>query len=155
MFNDNLYLILSDLTYVDSTNTIPSGWTSIDVSGYTDVNDFYTESNGFACIAYKNGNDIVIAFRGTDSKRDLVMSDLPIALDLIPSTSYIYAMNFYDAIKNDPLYADCTISLTGHSLGGAIAQLLSASLKSDEGNICNTVTFNAQYYWKNGDKINE
>ena len=53
----------------------------------------------------------------------------------IPSVSYIYAQNFYTAIKS--AFPDCEIEFTGHSLGGAIAQLMGAKYGNK------TVTFNA------------
>lgn len=142
MFNDELSLLFSNIVYKDAMLSQPTDWSSVNINNYTDENGFYEETNGFACKAYKKGNQIIVAFRGSDSPRDIILSDLPILLGQIPEKSLTYAENFYRAIKNNPLYSNCEISFTGHSLGGAIAQVLSAKL-ANEGEICKATTFNA------------
>ena len=135
-FSDQTYLDLSGIVY-NSTTTNIDGYQQLILSGLTNKQGYYTPGNDFACAAYKNGNQIIISFRGTNTPIDWIDSDLPIALGLIPTTSLVDAMIFYNEIKNNPLYADCNISFTGHSLGGAIAELMGAKY----GNTA--VTFNA------------
>lgn len=95
-----------------------------------------TAFGGFAAVAYKNSitNEIVIAFRGTDSPLDVLISDAQIAFNLTPQQASA-ANAFYNRIATDN--PSSTISATGHSLGGALAQFVAAS------NHISAVTFNA------------
>lgn len=94
----------------------------------------YSLLGGFNAVSYKNGNEIVIAFRGTDSFLDIAISDLQIALGKIPQQANS-AIKYYEMVRQ--AYPDCEITITGHSLGGALAQYV-ASAKNE-----NAVTFNA------------
>ena len=91
---------------------------------------------GFAAIAYKNKttNEIIIAYRGTDSMGDIVISDVQIALKDVPQQAS-KAVKFYERVKE--MYPDSEISLTGHSLGGSLAHYVSAAKG------VTSVTFNA------------
>ena len=91
---------------------------------------------GFAAIAYKNKttNEIIIAYRGTDSMGDIVISDVQIALKDVPQQAS-KAVKFYERVKE--MYPDSEISLTGHSLGGSLAHYVSAAKG------VTAVTFNA------------
>jgi Ca2+-binding RTX toxin-like protein len=93
---------------------VPSGWTQISQK---------TDATGFQAVAYKNANnEIVISYRGTDELKD-VFTDLQLPFG--HNDQYDAAKAFYkqvsDANQNAP------ISLTGHSLGGALAQLVGAA----------------------------
>ena len=91
---------------------------------------------GFAAIAYKNKttNEIIIAYRGTDSMGDIVISDVQIALKDVPQQAS-KAVKFYERVKE--MYPDSEISLTGHSLGGSLAHYVSVAKG------VTAVTFNA------------
>ncbi len=112
-----------------------SGWEVIEVNGGI---------NGFQAVAYGKDNnsdgiydEVVIAYRGTDSLLDLAWDDFLIALNVTP-TQKIGAINFYNQIKNNEnVSISANISITGHSLGGALAQLVGAETGVE------TVTFNA------------
>ncbi len=90
--------------------------------------------NGFTVGAYRSGNDIVIAFKGTDTALnslvnaagsvDDVTSDLALGAGL-GSTQLFQAALFYEQIKADPRYQGCDITFTGHSLGGGLASIMS------------------------------
>ncbi len=101
-------------------------WEVLKVNG-NDENGVGTAWGGFAAVAYKNNltNEIVIAYRGTDSPLDILISDGQIAFNLTPQQASA-AVNFYEKVLAEN--ADCSISITGHSLGGALAQYV-ASLK--------------------------
>lgn len=133
MFNDEIYLRLSNAVY-SNNYTIIDNYSQVILTGITDDNGYYNNVF-FSCAAYKSNNKIIISFRGTNELGDLLGSDLDIAMGNIPSVSYIYAQNFYTAIKS--AFPDCEIEFTGHSLGGAIAQLMGAKYGNK------TVTFNA------------
>jgi len=82
--------------------------------------------NGFYAAAFQDekGN-IIIAYRGTDDLETLgpdTLSDLAIRYNLMPS-QLLSAKLFYDYIKSK--YSSAAIQVTGHSLGGALADYVS------------------------------
>ncbi len=133
MFSDEIYLRLSETVYRENY-TIIDDYSQIILTDFTNENGYYNVGY-FSCAAYKSGNKIIISFRGTNELGDLLGADMDIVLGNIPSISYIYAQNFYSKIKS--LFPECEIEFTGHSLGGAIAQLMGAKYGNK------TVTFNA------------
>ena len=135
MFKDEIYLNLSEHVY-SGTYTIVEGYQQVIIPFFTDENGYFIEYN-FACAAYKNGNKVIISFRGTDDSADLLISDLGIVLDNIPLVSFMNAQKFYLQVQEYFKDEDVEIEFTGHSLGGAIAQLMGGL----HGN--KTVTFNA------------
>ncbi len=128
---------LSGMAY-DSTRTTFANWERIDKHGYPFGYGFYAE-------LYKNieRKEAVIAIRGTDGgDKDWsdFRSDLQIGLGQIPSQlkdankayeHFLYTTKFH-------LGDIYNLYLTGHSLGGGLASLLSA-----KHNGLPTVTFNA------------
>jgi Ca2+-binding RTX toxin-like protein len=95
---------------------LPQGWEKIVVTGNESI-------SGFSAGAYKNGNEIVIAYTGTNEKlvKDFVVANIPAGIGLI-SAQVIEAMIFYLEIKN--ANPDAKITFTGHSLGGGLASLM-------------------------------
>ena len=119
----------------NNTNTDVSNWTVMEIDGNKETG-VGSAFGGFAAVAYKNSNtnEIVIAFRGTDSPLDVLISDAQISFNLTPQQASA-ANAFYNKVAmNNP---NCNISTTGHSLGGALAQFVAAS------NHTSAVTFNA------------
>lgn len=103
----------------------------------------YCEEEGFYGAAYEwiGTNEIVVAYRGTEftDMRD-ILNDITILFQLaVRQTKYAYSL--YKHIKSK--YPKATISLTGHSLGGALAQLVAVLIARDEGIGIHTETFNA------------
>lgn len=94
-------------------------------------NNFFT---GFSASIYQNNDTITIAFTGTDSLHDIVASDTDMVCKITPS-QLKDARKLYKEVKKK--YPDCKIVLTGHSLGGSLAQILGAETG------CETVTFSA------------
>lgn len=98
-------------------------------------------------------NDIVVAIRGTDSALDIITSDFEIALKKIP-IQYIKALKFYNKfldVKNKNKHniaKNANIYITGHSLGGAIAQLIAVKKG------VRAITFNAPGMLKQNKNIN-
>lgn len=86
-----------------------------------------SEWAGFQAVAYKNEatKEIVIAYRGTDSLLDGIISDAQIAFNLTPQQTSP-ALEFYNKIAASVSGEDYTISVTGHSLGGSLAQYVAA-----------------------------
>ena len=90
--------------------------------------------NGFQAVALGKDNngdglydEVVISYTGTNSLTDIIYDDfLGIINENIPG-QYTGAMNFYNQIKNmESVSENIQITLTGHSLGGALAQLVAA-----------------------------
>lgn len=114
------YANLSNAAY--SKGAIPMGFTLLTTSDLV----FGGPSNtGFAALALRNEStgEIVIAYRGTDGIKDLTGSDLQLALQNDVPKQHAEAAAFYTQIKNE--YGP-NITITGHSLGGALAQLVAA-----------------------------
>lgn len=83
-----------------------------------------TDENGFAGVAFKDktGN-IVIAYRGSDDVND-IKSDLEMINGTKLPEQFYNAEQFYEDVKaQNP---NSKIVLTGHSLGGALSQLVAA-----------------------------
>jgi hypothetical protein len=83
-----------------------------------------TEKTGFYAIAFEKYGEIVIAYRGTElgsfgeAYKDFIETDLLIGMDKKPK-QFEQGVEFYrEMLKLKPK----NISLTGHSLGGGIAQ---------------------------------
>lgn len=122
----SMYAALSRAAY--QGEAVPLGWSIIKTESL---------SSGFAATAFKNeSGEIVVAYRGTDEFKDLTGPDLDIALQNTPGQLEA-AKDFLNRIQSDPDNQGSTVTLTGHSLGGALAQLV-AALK---GNIA--YTYNA------------
>ena len=92
------------------------------------------EKNGFDAQAFSNKKNIVIVYRGTDEVKDWTKNNLKMASALLPAQK-VDATEFYNKIKKD--FPSQNIILTGHSLGGSLAQIIG----SETGD--NTVTFGA------------
>ena len=116
-----------------------SKWQVLDIPG-NNASGVYESLNSFAAVAYgrydtnNNLQEIVIAYRGTDSILDWTPSNIEILCNLTPSQKD-KAIEFYDKVAAN--YEGIDITITGHSLGGALAQYV-ASLKHVP-----AVTFNA------------
>ena len=79
-------------------------------------------SSGFSAVAYKKGDDIIIAYRGTDG----LVGDISADLSFVSGTwhqQFSDAAKFTNDIKNSN--KNSNIFVTGHSLGGGIGQLMS------------------------------
>lgn len=99
-------------------------------------------ASGFRAVAYRDGDQIVIAIRGTDPHRIQGFKDLASDTSFVTNTpsnslqSYVgQAVAFLTQIHTQ--YPGLNITLTGHSLGGAIAEILADSSRYS------AVTFNA------------
>lgn len=124
---------LSISVYNNGKGKIPSNWQKI-----------ATQENpktGFYGEVYKRNNEIVIVYRGTDTNKynlpeikDFLIGDTPMGFGL-KSGQYNDAKKLYNNVNQK--YGNKRIVLTGHSLGGSLAQIVSAETGRK------AVTFNA------------
>lgn len=112
--------------------------------GFVSVPSLSVTRNGFSATTYENGANVVIAFRGTEVNVDFKTSVTNLLADASfvtgqPTPQWIGATREAETLLGAVQAArpDKRITLTGHSLGGAIAQLLGAT-KS-----LRTISFNA------------
>ena len=115
--------LMSGAVYVSSRNIInqipipPANWTVVRNSYESFVN------TGFEGAAFQNGNNIVIAYTGSNDALDWV-ANLELGTGTKLSPQLVQAAELYLNTKHD--YPGATISFTGHSLGGGLASLMSA-----------------------------
>lgn len=121
---DNDLKEMSIYVYNDGKGTIPDGWDIVKV----DEN----KKSGYYAEVYKKGKDIALIYRGTDvdirkgiqeTKKDLFDSDIKMFRGLEPD-QLKDAQNTYKEIKRT--YPSSKVIVSGHSLGGSLAQLVSA-----------------------------
>jgi len=117
------YGTLSIASYADS-GVVPPGWEIVPNGQISDP------VSGFAATAFRNPltGEIVVAFRGTDGLNDMTESNLALLLQTKPGT-FDKARAFFTDIRNQ--FTNSPISVTGHSLGGAFAQLIGALEKAE------------------------
>ncbi len=115
------YSLLAGSSYYDTRNAInrfpvPMGWTL-----YSRIPE--NSTTGFEAVSFTNGNEIVISFAGTDFDDKLGdgVNDVTLMAGL-GGSQLVQAAEYYLQVKAANPYA--TITLTGHSLGGALASLV-------------------------------
>ena len=118
----------TDIKYSELCEAI-GHWKVVDVDNYSNINGFYG-------VTFANGEDAVVAYRGSipldgpdawlnvDSIYDWVCNDVyPILWDRISTKGqYKSAMTMYENARKD--YTN--IAVTGHSLGGGLTDIISA-----------------------------
>lgn len=118
-----IYRQAAEYCYDEKNRKLPEGYSLID-SVHT--------KNGLDASILKNDNDIIIAYQGTQSKNDYI-DDVKIYYGNI-SKQCKEGRELYKEVKK--MYPDLEITTTGHSLGGAISQYVSAV------EWCKSVNFN-------------
>lgn len=88
---------------------------------------------GLQANVYRNGNQVVVAVKGTDTSGSAdtvknLLADMALTTDgkinkLLVSYSTQLA-TLLKGLQDDPSYKNANVTLTGHSLGGAVAQLV-------------------------------
>lgn len=89
---------------------------------WIEIDEYNEQTTGMYATTFIKNNTIVISYRGTNknSKRD-VLNDIFMASNMLPP-QIISAQKYYDKIKN--MFPNKEIILTGHSLGGSLAQII-------------------------------
>lgn len=119
---------------VDERLSVPGRW---DIYLRSDVGPAPLTAQGFFAVAYYSDTlrAVVIAIRGTSTDpanlgviAGNLRADLDIFLDKYPKPIYADAVTFYQRVvaklAADPSREDYVLSLTGHSLGAFLAQLV-------------------------------
>lgn len=162
ILSDRQCAILSVLTYSNNQNNINEvskdkefmrrcAKTQVlqsELSGFSNVDSVInlqeTAGSSFSVNTYKKGDDIVIAFRGTDE--GIVLENYTYLLSTGSHEQAKYAKQYIDDLKNkDFINENTKIYITGHSLGGYLAMYATAELlyKGDlSKNFVKCVTFN-------------
>jgi len=131
MVTVNDYLNLSAAVYGDIP--LDKGWHIVNVPDIDEKKNNFP-INGVRGEVYENDSgDVVIAYRGTNISGD-VMENLPTELKQVLEQAE-NAMELYTAVCKE--FKKSKISMTGHSLGGALAYIISTVSG------CYTVTFNS------------
>ncbi|WP_084646956.1 calcium-binding protein [Mesorhizobium sp. WSM2561] len=84
----------------------------------------------FYAIAYDWNGERVISYRGTDVWTELPTVDLQLILGNYFVSQTRFAAEFYDSVTSD-LPSNAAVTLTGHSLGGALAGFVGAIYGTD------------------------
>lgn len=100
----------------------------------------YVVSSGkktnFYGVAFRNAKDVIISFRGTDDTDDII-DDINLGVFSKWTDSIEYAIDFTEKVISQ-LGTDVNLYFTGHSLGGALAQIVGKIFNAKK-----IVTFNA------------
>jgi len=128
---------ISNASYDYSPNL--KGWEQIESNT---INLFSVD--GFFSAMFQKGNQYVIVFRGTDDFTNDAISDATLSLGFPPQQLGRAKQVVNSALRriNQP---NINVTLTGHSLGGGLASLLSA-----KGHNFPVVTFNAPGMYRAG-----
>ncbi|MBY0580837.1 MAG: hypothetical protein K2P53_04060 [Rickettsiales bacterium] len=120
---------LSLEVYGDSGGSLPSGWITLITSSDKDVPDAAKEGHYYGKAYKDSNNNIIIAHRGTQVTYGDLCNDYFMWLNSVPG-EYNSAVAFIDYVVNHYLctngITDAQVSLTGHSLGAALAELTAA-----------------------------
>jgi hypothetical protein len=85
--------------------------------------DFSKQTGFVGAIFAKSKTDVVVSFRGSVSKqKDWAGADVKMFLRKLPENHFLGGSELYTTARG--LYPSATIVVVGHSLGGAIAQLV-------------------------------
>lgn len=99
---------------------ILKSWDIVDNANWLSTVDF------FSATAFKCQDNIVISYRGTDEISELLLDDVAFYGLCNHHTEEVHARNYARRIVRK--YPDCNIYITGHSLGGYLAQIGTAEL---------------------------
>jgi pimeloyl-ACP methyl ester carboxylesterase len=140
---DKIYATFSREAYADPDHTpvlvaangngnrIPTGWSvlidSESAGIWPSLGEEISGWNFFSKAYRNNGHTaVIIAFQGTESLYDIISQDLDLAKGLMPSY-YNLVLKFVDYVIDNFHINKSIISFTGHSLGGFLAQLATAT----------------------------
>lgn len=127
-------------------------WSLLDTSDFANLNNLSSIEDGFYSAAFinkdktNNKTEVVVAYRGSEffpltaAYYDFVRTNLFIGAKSKPK-QFEKGSDFYRYILHK--YSPDEVSMTGHSLGGGIAQYTAFTARAVENKILPTITFNA------------
>ena len=118
--------MLSENVYAPDKHKTTNGWRLIKYVP--------NSKTGFQGAIYKNGNEVVVIYAGTNQLKDFLKDDIQMGFVSVPNQQ-TEAHNLYMDAKK--MFPKANITLGGHSLGASLAQLESAHTGNS------AVTFNA------------
>ena len=117
--------------------------------------DFYSRASGFYAVVFKKEEKYIISYRGSekfpleDAYRDFIETDLLLGMGKRP-TQFMEGFEVYENLLSMLHGESENISLTGHSLGGGIAQFVAIMADKNGYTIPYTCTWNAVGINKSG-----
>jgi len=118
---------LSIYTYHPNKQNPPEGYKIVHIKN--------NRKNGFDAYVAEGKNEVIIAYRGTNDIKDISQDFKMYYAN--KNLQIKDAQKIYDFVKSEPQFKEKRIILTGHSLGGSLAQYVGAK------NNVETATFNA------------
>ncbi len=109
-------------------------WNCGKIRGWKPVNKINDKETGLKAVAYQRNKEIFIAYCGTNDYKDFV-SDLQLAKGEVPEQLNAGYKFFKDIQAQNP---EAHIMVTGHSLGGSLAELIASKEKDTT-----AITFNS------------
>lgn len=120
-------IIADNLVYAELS--LAAYQNNADVDGWVNLNnDFqnltHDEATGFNATVFQNKltGEIVISFRGSDDKNDWITTNIKLGEAQEPQ-----AWALYRAVVQSVFGTNFSVTLTGHSLGGGLAEVIAAS----------------------------
>lgn len=105
-----------------------------EINGWKPIERLDDDKTGLRVVAYKKKKDIFVAYCGTNDRKDFV-SDMQMAKGQVPEQLEA-GFDFYNKIvEENPNH---NVMVTGHSLGGSLAELVACKSKDTT-----AVTFNS------------
>jgi len=146
-----------NLSYQEALIFCDAAQNKKDVAGWRTMSEYdsFIQNPSFDAKVYQQGNDIVIAFSGTDlqDKKGDGINDIEILKNKIPE-QYQNAKDLYSKIKYN--YPNANIKMTGYSLGATLSNMVSCETGSPSTVIApiggKEATLNNQYYFQYGDR---
>ncbi len=117
--------------------------------------NFYSKASGFYAVVFKNKDKYVISYRGSerfpleDAYKDFVETDLLLGMGKRPQ-QFMEGFEVYEDLLELLQGESENISITGHSLGGGIAQFVAIMADKNGYTIPYTCTWNAVGINKSG-----
>jgi hypothetical protein len=149
------YYFLSGASLGSTDIGISQKWTIVD---FVETEEWYTTH--FSATTFKNGNNIVIAYRGTDAELGEWVNNV-LGVGLLNYHAEESAARSY-GLKIADRYPDCTIYITGHSLGGYLSQIGASEILNERSVNLEEVAYfngiglkyNKLLFWTKNDELN-
>src|SRR5438876_1162547 len=139
--------VLASTSYGGSSpGPVPAGWKLLQTNDGKPLLRVSAKS-GFEAVAYRSEvtGEIAVSYVGTNDWRDVFGTFPEIVSGNMPIAQFQQAVDFHNEVMRTvrDQYPGASVVLTGHSLGGLLAQAVSVVLRRMTGFAVHTVTFEA------------